>query len=464
MAKGYSDVLIGLQYGDEGKARVIDAIADNYDIIARFNGGPNAGHTIHGKKGKLVLHQVPSGVFYPKKLLYVGSGCVINLEKLFSEIQAIQKLGARLEGRLQISDQISIIQPHHILIDERIGQIIGTTKNGIGPAYADKALRMDKERILNIRLGDILNEEKFFFEAIEKNCKKTFQEYGIPLNTVDVMMKNYKKAFLFIKPYIQTDSLYLNKLVENGKKILFEGAQSFMLDVTKGVIPYVTSSNTMAGSAYVGGDLSPKYHRKTIGVAKVIMSRVGNGPFVSEFGENSEKYCMENGGKAHTREKESNADISSLLSSDDPFEIGKALRILGDEYGSTTGRPRRIGMLDLVQLRYAVMSNGVDELWINKCDLLTDFIRTKSTSIPIITKYQLNKKTVDYVPSSNTLSRQIVPTIEHVQGFSQDLSEIRQFKALPKPLIAFVKMIEKHTGCRIFGIGIGSKREEYLLR
>lgn len=460
--KGYSDVLIGLQYGDEGKARVIDVIAKDYDIIARFNGGPNAGHTIEANDKQIVLHQIPSGIFYPEKILYVGSGCVVNLEKLVAEIEDVKKIGINLEDRLYFSDQATIIQPHHIILDDLWGKGIGTTKNGIGPAYADKAIRMIENRLLNIRLGDLCDDPKYFLDLIEKNLIHTLSEYKIMNVNEKEEIKKLSVAFEKIIPYVQRDTLFLQKLVEKGKKVLFEGAQSIMLDITKGAIPYVTSSNTITGSAYVGGDLSPTFHRKTIGVGKMIMSRVGNGPFISEFGEESEKYCMEDEGKKYNKDVEKKLNMDELLSSNDLFKIGIAFRILGNEYGASTGRPRRTGMLDLVQLSFAIKSNGVNEIFLNKCDMLQIFSQTKLTGIPIVDSYKLDGENIDYVPGSNKRYRSTKPAISYKENFSEILTNLRKYQDLPKSVKKLLTEIEEFTNCKIIGIGVGPKREEYI--
>jgi adenylosuccinate synthase len=462
MSHGYSDVLIGLQFGDEGKARVIDLIAKNYDIIARFNGGPNAGHTIETEKYKITLHQIPSGVFYPDKILYIGSGCVINPEKLIVEIKELKNLGVDLNDRLHISSQASIIQPHHILIDEITSKAIGTTKNGIGPAYADKALRMSGKRLLNIRIEDFIDNMDAIVEQVRDNLIVTLKMYsGISYN-VDECMQRFTKSLSFVLPFVERDTLFIDKKVKEGANVLFEGAQSFMLDVTKGTVPYVTSSHTAAGYAYVGGDLSPRYHRKIIGVVKAIMSRVGYGPFPSEFGGvRSETYCMKGEGYVHDKSAEAKLNVNKLIQSDDLFDIGIALRILGNEYGATTGRPRRIGMLDLVQLSYATRTNGVNELFLNKCDLLKDFSRTNLEGIPLVNSYRLKNTTIDYVPGSGFEYRQVTPSVKFLPSFDESVSEIRDASKLPKPLIKLLHKIESYTSCSIIGIGVGPKREEY---
>lgn len=458
---GFADVLIGLQYGDEGKAKVIDLIAKDYDIIARFNGGANAGHTISTKKGIIALHQIPSGIFYPEKILYIGSGCVIDMEKLVTEIDSVKNLGISLENRLFISSQASIVQPHHILVDILTASEIGTTKNGIGPAYADKAMRMVNNRLVNIKLGDLLDNPELF-KQIETNLLRKIKKHNVKNYDVKKTMADIKSSLKTLTPYIQTDTLFLQKLIEKGQKILFEGAQSVMLDVTKGLVPYVTSSSTVAGAAFVGGDISPKYHRKTIGVAKAIMSRVGNGPFASEFGGNkSEIYCMNPKNVKDYEQKKYNTE--NMLSSNEKFEIGIALRILGHEYGTVTKRPRRIGMLDLVQLAYAAKMNGVDAIFLNKCDLLIDFTRTNTKKIPVVTSYSLKNEKIDYIPSSQTAYRKVETTIEYLPGFKENLAAISSFKKLPKELLQLLKMVEDFTGSKIMGIGTGAKREEYIM-
>lgn len=459
--KGYADVLIGLQYGDEGKAKVIDLIAKNYDIIARFNGGANAGHTIETDSKRVALHQIPSGIFYKNTLLYVGSGCVIDICKMVEEIKMVEGLGIKLAGRLHISDSASIVQPHHVLVDIHTAGKIGTTKNGIGPAYADKAMRMVNGRHVNIRLGDLLDDPSLFAD-IQENLERKISKHNAEGFDVEKLITDLKKDLQKLLPYIQRDTLFLQKLVESGKNVLFEGAQSVMLDVTKGLVPFVTSSSTVAGAAFVGGDLPPSYHRQTIGVAKAIMSRVGNGPFVSEFGgEKSEEYCKD---PKHNKDYEKETyDTKKLLASGNPFEVGIALRQLGNEYGTVTKRPRRIGSLDLVQLAFAVKSNGVDLLFLNKCDLLVDYAKTKSKKIPLVTQYTLENKIIDYIPGSNSSYRKVQAKTEQHESFTENVSTIKSADKLPIALKDLLKVIEAHVGCKLFGIGTGAKREEFIL-
>lgn len=268
-----------------------------------------------------------------------------------------------------------------------------------------------------------------------------------------------------IKKCILRNPLWLSEHVACGAKVLFEGAQASMLDVVKGTVPYVTSSHTIAGSAYVGGDLPPKYHRKTIGVAKAIMSRVGNGPFVSEFGgTQSEEYCAEEGGKKHSAEFEKNEySIGDLLQSNNLFKIGIALRILGGEYGATTKRPRRIGMLDLVLLRNSCMTNGVDELYLNKVDCLTDFSRINLKGIPIVEAYELDEERINYVPGSTIENRKAKPVITYLPKISGSLSDVKDYKELTAEAKEFIAQAERKINCKIKGIGVGPKREEFIL-
>lgn len=465
MKKGYADIVLGLQFGDEGKARVIDNLAKDYDIIARFNGGANAGHTIEKENIKIALHQIPSGIFYPQTTLYIGSGCVVNIEKLAVEIEEVEKLGIDLNNRLKISSLASVIQPHHLLLDMLLGKSIGTTKNGIGPAYADRAMRMYGEKLANIRLGDLVDDSSKFFEIIKENLQKIQTLYNVENENPENQVEKLKSAFEKIKKYVELDTLYMEKRADTGASVLFEGAQSVMLDVTKGSVPYVTSSSTIAAAAFSGGDLSLKYHRKTIGVVKAIMSRVGYGPFPSEFGgKKSEEYSLEeeNGKTKNSKETEKNVDVNKLIISNDPFEVGIALRVLSGEYGATTNRPRRVGNLDLVLLGFTVKANGVDELVITKCDLLKEYSRTKTGKILLVTGYDLDGNQIDYVPAATNAFYRVKPVISEREAFSEDISDVRSFDKLPKAVKDLVDEVENSSGAKVVALGVGPKREQYI--
>jgi adenylosuccinate synthase len=464
---GHADVLVGLQYGDEGKAKVVDLIAEEYGVIARFNGGANAGHTIVTARGPLALKQVPSGVFYPDKLLYVGSGCVVGLEKLVDELAAIEKLGLDVRGRLFFSDRASMIQPHHVAMDKALFGVIGTTKNGIGAAYADKALRMKGARVLNFRLGELVADPKGVIAQVRENYVATLAELGQKGDVnVDAEIDRLRAALEVVRPYVQKDPLFLPRLVKGGKSVLFEGAQSVALDVTLGNVPFVTSSSTIAAAAYPGGDLPPIYHRKVIGVTKALMSRVGAGPFVPEYGgERSEEYCAKenaDGSPTHTAQTEKSLDVATALASEDGLEVGRALRVLSGEYGTGTKRPRRIGALDLFQLAYAVESNAVTELYINKCDLLVHYARTREKTIPLVVGYSIDGQRIDHMPLSNGELRRARPIFERMPSFEKDVTGATKKSELPKELVSVLEVVEKRAGCKIRGIGTGPEREGYV--
>lgn len=457
--KGYSDVLIGLQYGDEGKGRIIDSIAHKYDIIARFNGGPNAGHTIEAEGKKIVLHSIPSGVFHRNTTLYIGSGCVVNVEKLLEELHLIKNAGINLEGRLHISDRTTLILPHHIALDKILGKKLGTTSNGIGPAYADRAIRSHENILTNIHLGNIIATPEKTKKDIIQNYRERFEKFFGTEQDIQHTAERITTNAQQLKQYLSPDRLFLTQVAQLGKKILFEGAQSAGLDVNHGTVPYVTSSHTCASAAYT--DLPVNYHRKTIGVAKAIMSRVGNGPFISELGrESSETYCMENEGKKHTREVEQHYDLEKLLTSPNHFDIGIALRILGNEYGATTKRPRRIGMLDLVQLKEMCQLNKVDELYLTKIDRLADFSRTTLQGIPFVTAYSLDGEPLHYTPTVLADHLRVQPHTTYHPNILPITST--HYQDLPPTTQQLIKTIEEHTGCHIRGMGIGPQREQLI--
>lgn len=460
MAHGYATVVVGVQYGDEGKARAVDGIAEQYGVIARFNGGSNAGHTVQVGNRTVFLHQVPSGIFYPDKLLYIGSGCVVNPVKLHDEILDIEKNDIEVRDRLHISGLASLVQPHHILIDNIDGGYIHTTRQGIGPAYADRALRVSDNRLVNVRTADLLSNFDRSLETIRKNLEACVQSNNIQDYDIDGIMAEYSEKAEAIRDFIEQDTLFLLKQVEAGQNILFEGAQSVMLDPVQGPVPFVTSSSTVAGAAYVGGDLPHKYHKNTIGVAKAIMSRVGNGPFASEFGGiRSEEYC---GKETRARDAEAQLNLKQLLKSDDPFERGQALRVLGNEYGATTGRPRRIGALDLVQLRQVVKLNAIDELYLTKADCLKDYAETPSGKIPVVTDYKLDSQSIDFIPAGVDTYRRVEAITTELDGFSEDIGHIRDQADLPDALKSFIKFVEQNGECPIKNIGVGPARQQYV--
>jgi adenylosuccinate synthase len=482
---GYSDVLIGLQYGDEGKAKIVDMLAPHYDIIARFNGGANAGHTIETDQGKYTLQQVPSAVSNPNARLYIGSGCIINPAKLAKEISTLESSGMSVCDRLSVSPYASVIQPHHILLDRLSGGAIGTTYNGIGPAYSDRALRLAGDRLLNIRCADIASDLAGAINTVARNLEYTIQKfsreelqeiataYTSSSETFDLdtlrkrLLEEFSSAASPLAQFVPKDPRFLCLEVEKGARVLFEGAQSVMLDVARGTTPYVTSSSTVAGAAYSGGDLPPRYHRKTIGVAKLLMSRVGRGPFVSEFGGNeSEEYCLADTGLRHTRQYEERTykPLEMLQSSSD-FDRGVALRMLAGEYGSNTSRPRRIGALDLVQLTLASRDNGVDELYLTKADILRYFAKTPEQSMPVVKAYRhgVSNETMHH-PVATAAFSSIHGQRELFPAFSDDISNVREIGKLPAELKELLRLIEQETGAQVVAVGTGPQRSAMAMR
>jgi adenylosuccinate synthase len=482
---GYSDVLVGLQYGDEGKAKIVDLLAPNYDIIARFNGGANAGHTIETDQGKYTLQQVPSAVSNPNARLYIGSGCIINPSKLVREIATLESSGMNVSDRLTVSPYASVIQPHHILLDRLSGGAIGTTYNGIGPAYSDRALRLAGDRLLNLRFADLAANLTGALSYIRRNLEHTIQELSSqelqevsaafisPSETFDLeklqtrLLEEFSATVSPLLRFVPSDPRFLCLEVEKGARVLFEGAQSVMLDVARGTTPYVTSSATVAGAAYTGGDLPPSYHRKTVGVAKLLMSRVGRGPFVSEFGgSESEEYCLADTGLRHTRQYEERTyKPLELLRSAREFDRGIALRMLAGEYGSNTSRPRRIGAFDLVQLRTASRDNGVDELYLTKADVLKHFSETPEQGMPLVSDY-VSKTSGNSVhhPVATSAYSGIRAHVDSLPAFSEDIGQIREMSKLPKELQDLLARVETETGAQIVAVGTGPQRTAMAMR
>ncbi|CAJ96776.1 Adenylosuccinate synthetase [Cupriavidus necator] len=439
---GYADVLVGLQYGDEGKARVVDHLAGEYEVIARFNGGANAGHTIATPDGTLRLRQVPSGVLHPGVALYIGSGCVIGLQQLAAEIEMLAAQGIDLGGRLTISDRCPVVQPLHVLADRHDGAQIGTTGNGIGPCYADLATRVRGGERSSFQLRDLVVDGSRVFEQM---MRLAVQRDGDGEGLVAVV-NAMRQAWKVVEPFVTDDPVALLRRVEAGANVLFEGAQSVMLDVVQGVQPWVTSSHTMPSYAYVGGDLPCKYHRKTIGVAKAIVSRVGSGPLPTELGAGrSEAYCADAAREGRGGADEAaRLDPLALLAEADEFSIGVAIRMLSNEYGTGTGRPRRVGLLDVAQLRLAVRQCGVDEVYLNKCDSLAAFDRTRERCIPVV------------AGATDTGGQRVV----RFPAFAEDTIPRDATSPLPPQLEALLEWLADAIGRPLRGIGLGPGRAQ----
>lgn len=459
-------IVIGLQYGDEGKARFVDQLAADHDIVVRFNGGANAGHTVVANGKKLALRQVPAGIFYPETQLYIGSGCMVNLAKIVQEINELSDAEIEVSSRLKIAARAGVIQPHHILLDKWLGKDIGTTGNGIGPAYADRCYRMWEGRQTSISFGDLVCEPERMFMIMKAQLESVCKNYSLEIETGLTELSDMKAALEICKEFIEKDPLFLSKEMEKGKSTLAEGAQSVMLDVTNGTTPYVTSSSTVAAAAHVGGDIPLNFTPTVLGVAKAIMSRVGHGPFVSETGSpNAEAYCMsrnEDDTPKYSRLVEDEYDHATMLRSEDSFDQSKALRHYSGEYGVGTKRPRRIGALDLIQLNYAIKSNAVTELILTKCDLLNLYSKTAKGQIPLVTGYTLNGVEIDYYPATTSILAEIEPVFTFLPSFTEDISKCTKSSELPQALLDYLKFISEFIDCKIRGIGVGPERDEYI--
>lgn len=461
---GFADIVIGLQHGDEGKGRFVDNLAGNYNWNVRYNGGPNAGHTVEANGIKLALHQIPSGVNHPNQKLYIGSQCVVNLVKLLREIREVEAAGLSVRDRLYISSQASVIQPSHILQDQITMGSVGTTGNGIGVTYGMQSFRVAKEgRRLDVRLGELLSDTEAAFEIIRLNLAIAQEEYDLPINT-EPMMQELRLAFEELKDNIDCDPERLMQEVRRGAKVLLEGAQAFGLDKTFGVTPNITASNTGVAAAFLSSGIPVDFKRHAYGVAKLTPSRVGYGPFVTELGgKESEEYCMEDGGKNHSKEWEIanfGSQLNELFASSNEFDVGVATRIDGNEYGASTGRPRRMGDFDIPFLRYGINLNGLDGVFLTKGDKLSVHHKRNGRSIRMATGYQLDGRDIAYVPTTDADLRRVVPVYSHFDGFKEDISGAREVGHLPDPLKRTLREIQNQIGCDILELGVGPERDQ----
>ena len=417
------DVLLGLQWGDEGKGKIVDFLAPNYDYIARFQGGPNAGHTLEFDGKKHVLHQIPSGIFRDGKQNVIGNGVVLDPVIFMNEVKSIEeKFKINLKSILSISNKAQLISPVHRLLDRVLEESkgskkIGSTLKGIGPTYQDKIGRH------GLRVGDVLSPS--FVKKYEN--QKSFHDYyleGHYSQKFKKEEKNFFNAIEFLSEFKITDTEYLiNNNLSKGNKILAEGAQGTLLDIDFGSYPFVTSSNTTTAGACIGLGISPKKIGDVFGIFKAYCTRVGAGPFPTE------------------------------LFDEDGKRIGKN----GNEFGSTTGRPRRCGWLDLPALRYSIMLNGVTHLYMMKADVLSDF-----DTVKICVGYIYNGKEIDYFPSSVD-SEDIKPVYKTFNGWTSKTNSSRNFSDLEDNFRKYIKFIEDNVGVNINLISLGPDREETVL-
>jgi adenylosuccinate synthase len=418
-------ILIGAQWGDEGKGKIIDLLARRSDVIVRFQGGNNAGHTVKFDEEKFILHLIPSGILHAGKICVIGNGVVIDPHALLEEIRVLEARGIRVRHRLLISDQAHLILPYHGLLDSlreeagaRKKEMIGTTKKGIGPCYADKMARV------GIRMGD-LKYPDYFKERLasvlkEKNeiLKKIYGHPGFSFKKIFSEFKSYRRKLL---PLVLDTTQYLYEASKRRKSILFEGAQGTLLDVDHGTYPFVTSSNASVGGAISGTGVSPTFIDRVIGVVKAYTTRVGEGPFPTQF-------------------------QPGLL---------KHIQTKGEEFGSTTGRPRRCGWFDAVIARHAVRINGLNEMAIMKLDVLSGLPELK-----IATAYRFRGKILPHYPHSSYEFSRCEPVYETMKGWQEDLSGIRRWKDLPPQAKKYLKRLETLLGTPIKIVSVGSQREQ----
>ena len=418
-------VIVGAQWGDEGKGKIVDLLAQHSDFVCRYQGGPNAGHTIVCDGETFKLHHVPSGILSDGKICVVGAGCVIDPGLLVEEIDELERRGVTTAG-LRVSGNAHVIMPWHVAIDSaserRLGKLqIGTTRRGIGPAYADKAAR------LGIRVQDILDpkilRQKFETALAEKNIVLERLHDAAPLQ-VEKLAEQMESCAKRLRPYVADTSLLVDQALKEGRRVLLEGAQGTLLDLDHGTYPFVTSSNPIAGAAATGTGIGPTRIDSVVGVAKAYVTRVGEGPFPTEIeGPDQER-----------------------------------VRELGGEYGTTTGRERRCGWLDLVGLRFAARVNGLTSLALTKLDVLSSF-----GELPVCTRYRLADGTeTDEIPAHQTDFHHARPVYETLPGWNERLDSVEHLEELPDAARRYVEYVERAIDVEVTMIGTGADRERVL--
>lgn len=418
-------IIVGAQWGDEGKGKIVDLLSEQADVVARYQGGANAGHTIVFDGKKFVLHLIPSGILHPQTTCVIGNGVVIDPVALMDEIRMLESMGIDVAGRLHISHKAHLIMPYHKMMDaarEKGAGSIGTTGRGIGPAYYDKALRTGI-RIVDLLDRDVLRE-KIRVNLDEKN--RILQSlYGAEPLDVESMIEEYVEFDTVIDPYITDTTVLLNSAISAGKNILAEGAQGALLDLDHGTYPFVTSSNPTSGGACTGLGIPPTSIDSVIGVVKAYSTRVGNGPFPTE-----------------------------LLD-----ETGELLRSEGHEFGATTGRSRRCGWLDIPALKYSAMVNGISEIALTKLDVLGVL-----DEIKVCTGYEVDGKPVKAFPADVATLSRVTCTYETFAGWKTSLEGVRTFAELPAAAQTYVSAIESMLGVRVSWVSTSPAREDTFRR
>ncbi len=419
-------VIVGAQWGDEGKGKATDVLGSRVDYVVKFNGGNNAGHTVVIGDQKFALHLLPSGILTPGVTPVIGNGVVVDLSVLMSELDAISARGVD-PSKLLISNAAHVIAPYARTLDQVSERFlgkrkIGTTGRGIGPAYADKINR------LGIRIGDLFDEavlrDKVEGSLVAKNhmLVKVYNRRAIQVDEVVEELLSYRER---LAPMVADTSLLLNQALDAGKNVLFEGGQATMLDVDHGTYPFVTSSNATAGGACTGSGVGPTKIDSVIGIVKAYTTRVGEGPFPTELQD----------------------------------KWGERLRDIGHEFGTTTGRPRRCGWYDAVIARYATRVNGLTDFVLTKLDVLTGM-----DEIPVCVAYDVNGKRFDELPQDQADFSAAVPIYETFPGWTEDISKAKTFEDLPQAARDYVVALEDISGCRMSAIGVGPERDQILVR
>ncbi|HEY2082999.1 MAG TPA: adenylosuccinate synthase [Verrucomicrobiae bacterium] len=416
-------ILVGAQWGDEGKGKIIDVLTEQVDVVVRTQGGNNAGHTVYIGKQKYVLHLIPSGILRKKKTCVIGNGVVVDPIGLVSEIEGLRKLGIKVNGNLYVSETAHVVFPYHRELDAQREVLkgknkIGTTKRGIGPAYGDKAARV------GLRMIDLINAERFAeqLQTKIKDNNEVLKAFGAkPLSFKEVHAA-YRKAGDYLKPFVTNTVTLLHQSVRRGDDILFEGAQGTFLDIDHGTYPYVTSSNTTSGGACTGSGVAPNRMDRVVGVLKAYTTRVGEGPLPTE-----------------------NAEIADML------------HAMGREFGATTGRPRRCGWFDSVATRHATMVNGIDELAVTNIDGL-DTVET----IKVCIGYRDGKKKYDHVPNDIEVLSRCEPVYAEFPGWRTPTHEARSWKDLPAKTRSYLKAIAELTDAKLFIASVGPGRDQTI--
>lgn len=419
-------VIVGAQWGDEGKGKVIDYLAKEADVVVRGQGGNNAGHTVVVGDQKYALHLIPSGILNEQTINVIGNGVVFDPQGFLKEIEGLKAKGVSTDS-IRVSDRAHVVFPYHREVDRlaeeaRGADMIGTTKKGIGPSYMDKVERS------GIRICDFVDQEVFepiFRKQIEAKNKIITQIYGGTALDADQMVDEYSAYASQIKPYVADTSVIVYEALKEGKKVLLEGAQGTLLDLDYGTYPFVTSSHPTAGGFTIGSGIGPNQIGEVVGITKAYTTRVGKGPFVTE---------LEN-------------------------EIGNRIRIAGNEFGTTTGRPRRCGWLDTVIVNYAARVNGMTCIALMLLDVLTGFENVK-----ICTGYQYGDEVIHNFPASLNVLGKCEPIYETLPGWTEDLSLCSTFEALPRNAQKYIERIESLTGIPVKIISVGPKRSQTIIR